>query len=355
MIKTSMIKKMKNILVTNNNQSNTNGNNHDPEHYSCELITYCKNNSENNDDICMNKPIYIIDDDMEIEDTSEKYYTDLFSLMENNDFYLLNLFVKSKILTNSCFIDKYIFDNRYSCYNINKIINIINNPMLLSLIDSYLHLNHLALMQHEILPINYFTKIQQPKKNKNVYIWHKSERCDYFPCSHPGLCNSDNCQCISIRGICEKFCICKDYCEYKNNGCDCKDACFNHKSCVCVEFHRECDPDICRCTGVDFFFKSKEDYIETIENNNLCRNLGINWNCEKKTAISKSMITDTYGLFTLEDIKENELICEYKGEILSKNESDRRSVFNEYLGLNYLFQLTDSHDIDAYKIGNQMR
>jgi histone-lysine N-methyltransferase EZH2 len=62
-----------------------------------------------------------------------------------------------------------------------------------------------------------------------------------------------------------------------------------------------------------------------------------------------------YGLFALEDIEENEYICEYSGELLSKEETDRRSVFNDQLGLNYLFGLSYSSDIDAYRLGSKMR
>ena len=57
----------------------------------------------------------------------------------------------------------------------------------------------------------------------------------------------------------------------------------------------------------------------------------------------------------MEDIKEGEFICEYKGEILNKDETERRSIFNDQLGLNYLFQLTNTIDIDAYRVGNEMR
>jgi SET domain-containing protein len=38
-----------------------------------------------------------------------------------------------------------------------------------------------------------------------------------------------------------------------------------------------------------------------------------------------------------------------------KDESDRRTIFNECLDLNYLFTATDSLDIDAYKTGNMIR
>jgi hypothetical protein len=83
--------------------------------------------------------------------------------------------------------------------------------------------------------------------------------------------------------------------------------------------------------------------------------MAINFNLKKKTTLSRSVLCDSLGLFALEDIQENDLICEYTGEILMKEETDKRTIFNEQLGLNYLFGITDCLDIDAYRIGNEMR
>lgn len=79
------------------------------------------------------------------------------------------------------------------------------------------------------------------------------------------------------------------------------------------------------------------------------------WKKPKKTALKKSLICDSYGLFTLEDIKENEYICEYLGDLTSREESDRRTLFLDQLGCNYLFKYGKNADIDAYRSGNEMR
>ena len=42
----------------------------------------------------------------------------------------------------------------------------------------------------------------------------------YYPCSHEGECN-DSCPCIYDRGICEKFCYCRNFCGLKYQGCSC--------------------------------------------------------------------------------------------------------------------------------------
>lgn len=81
----------------------------------------------------------------------------------------------------------------------------------------------------------------------------------------------------------------------------------------------------------------------------------ITLNLSLKTVLGKSFICDGLGLFTLEDIEKDEFICEYTGEIISRDESDRRSVIKDQIGLNYLFTVSQQYDIDAYRSGNEMR
>ena len=66
----------------------------------------------------------------------------------------------------------------------------------------------------------------------------------------------------------------------------------------------------------------------------------------KKTTVGQSLIIPGAGLFTLEDIKENELVNEYKGELVEKDELERRSIINMAFERNYGFELTDDFDID---------
>ncbi len=59
-----------------------------------------------------------------------------------------------------------------------------------------------------------------------------------------------------------------------------------------------------------------------------------------------------WGLFAGQDIKALEFVGEYKGEIISKEESDRRGAVYHYRGLEYLFKLNKSeslpHDRNKY-------
>lgn len=118
--------------------------------------------------------------------------------------------------------------------------------------------------------------------------------------------------------------------------------------------NRDCDPDTCGCRS-DISYKSKKEFIETSKSSRVCNNIQLSHKFNKKVALSKSTLCDSYGLFALEDINQNDYICEYQGEILTKEESDRRSIFNEQSGLNYLFEISNITDIDAYRVGNEMR
>ncbi len=92
-----------------------------------------------------------------------------------------------------------------------------------------------------------------------------------------------------------------------------------------------------------------------ISKQGLCKNIFIGLNLSLKTVLGKSHLCDGLGLFTLEDIEKDEFICEYTGEIITRDESDRRSIIKDPVGLNYLFTVTKQHDIDAYRAGNEMR
>lgn len=133
-----------------------------------------------------------------------------------------------------------------------------------------------------------------------------------------------------------------------------------------MNYMRECDPDLChknsKNSNNDNFYVLKNIFKLKNEENNFnnnkkscCNNTKMFFDLTKKTALSKSIITESYGLFALEDIKQDNYICEYKGELLSREETDRRSVFNDQFGLNYFFKLNDNYDIDAFMQGNEMR
>ncbi|MFP5471346.1 MAG: SET domain-containing protein [Bacteroidia bacterium] len=52
------------------------------------------------------------------------------------------------------------------------------------------------------------------------------------------------------------------------------------------------------------------------------------------------------GLFTLENISKGELVVEYKGEIITDKEANRRAANDDAYG--YMFYINKKHCIDAY-------
>lgn len=61
------------------------------------------------------------------------------------------------------------------------------------------------------------------------------------------------------------------------------------------------------------------------------------------------------GLFMTEDIGWGERIIEYTGERIKEKEGTRRSKFYHKIGVNYLFSLNDTYDIDGLVGGNESR
>jgi len=243
---------------------------------------------------------------------------------------------------------------------------------------------------------NNYCDSESPKKpNSSLYNLSRAKQVihayklnvnDYNPCKdHEGTCTQESCDCLKNRSSCEKFCFCRGRCKSEYPGCFCVNGC--NASCSCATNMRECDPDICKCctfNGVknnsnsnnklnqkseinkDFSLNlDQKNYlgvgIKNSHNNNNkilffdCGNCSIFIGKRKKTCVSQSLVADNYGLFANEDIDKDDFICEYIGELLSREETDRRSVFNDQLGLNYFFKLNDENDIDAYAIGNEMR
>jgi len=86
-----------------------------------------------------------------------------------------------------------------------------------------------------------------------------------------------------------------------------------------------------------------------------CQNIEMSKQLYKKTAIGKSKVCDSFGLFAMENINYNEFICEYIGEIISNEESDRRFLIYNELEIFYLFKINTEYHIDSYTIGSEMR
>jgi [histone H3]-lysine27 N-trimethyltransferase EZH2 len=141
----------------------------------------------------------------------------------------------------------------------------------------------------------------------------------------------EKCHCWE-RGFCEKFCVCNpDLCKKNYFFCNCTSECRTFQ-CPCFNAGRECDPDKCKkCTD--------ENPL------NKCVNKSCRLKKYSKTAIARSIIAG-WGLFALENIKKDDLIQEYTGEIIDTHQLEERDMWNNVEEITYIFDLNDQVKID---------
>ena len=218
------------------------------------------------------------------------------------------------------------------CYEV--YFHMINNKFNISKIINKDLLN-INLKEKEILKKNLQSRKSEEKNIKNKYL-------PYTPCAHFGneVCD-ENCPC-SEREYCERFCKCnKLLCKFSHShlGCHCfKGECVtNH--CPCYVNAKECDPITCKnCSKL----------------NSKCRNRQLLLNCQAKIIVGISKIAG-WGLFANEPIKKDQLIGEYKGELINEDITNKRDKFKIYENSTYMFTLDDEYTIDSRKIGNILR
>ncbi|GAB7358496.1 hypothetical protein MBLNU230_g2560t1 [Neophaeotheca triangularis] len=191
------------------------------------------------------------------------------------------------------------------------------------------------------------------------YLTQLDERPPFYPCYHPGFsCEQAECECFNLKIPCEKACNCPSDCTRRFEGCACaqgnkRKICFQDDRCACFSLSRECDADLCGSCGV-------VDVIDPVNRNNdailagRCRNGNIQRGVPKHTMAGDSRVHG-FGLYTLEDIRENDFIGEYKGEVITKPEADRRGEVYEHQCLSYLFTLNETQEIDSTYYGNKIR
>jgi len=168
---------------------------------------------------------------------------------------------------------------------------------------------------------------------------------NYIPCNHPGrhCAKAENCTCIENGTSCEKFCQCSINCVNRYPGCLCK-SCIKSKSCACAAALRECDPDVCIPCGAN-----KLD-----QKDSGCKNMPIQLGKGINVKMGRSRVHG-WGVFTSENVRKNEFIGEYCGEIISSAEAERRGSIYHLRERSFLFKLNEDLEIDASKMGNIMR
>jgi hypothetical protein len=189
-----------------------------------------------------------------------------------------------------------------------------------------------------------------------TYDHHK--RRPFVPCSHTGPCHKNaDCTCWANKIACEWICGCDGACSRRFQGCRCiargAKVCFKDSNCDCWVLNRECDPWLCGKCGVLEVLDPVNRHDASILKSR-CKNAMIQRNIPKRTLKGPSEVHG-WGLFAGTDIRANEYIGEYKGEVISEEESNRRGLVYHYRGIEYLFQLNKEQEIDSSRAGNKMR
>ncbi|KAK1832835.1 histone-lysine N-methyltransferase EZH2 [Podospora conica] len=194
------------------------------------------------------------------------------------------------------------------------------------------------------------------------------------PCHHDGPCTAKNdCPCAKAHPrvvMCERFCNCTaEECAIKFTGCACHSlgrTCLQKqkegKPCICVQLNRECDPVLCKGCGAQERADPERAHDEQLHSTG-CQNVPLQRGLSKAVIVGKSQLEACgYGLFTAEDIAQEEFVIEYTGELITHDEGVRREarrgdVFDESSTASYLFTLLDQEGIwvDAAIYGNLSR
>ncbi|KAF3764511.1 hypothetical protein M406DRAFT_258908, partial [Cryphonectria parasitica EP155] len=189
------------------------------------------------------------------------------------------------------------------------------------------------------------------------------------PCNHAGPCGK-GCPCVDAKLLCDRFCRCTaESCAYKFTGCACVSngkTCLQQRvagrPCICVQLNRECDPVLCSGCGALERADPKNAHDSNLHASG-CQNVALQRGISKIVLLGESQIEGCgYGLFTAEDIAQDEFVIEYLGELISHDEGVRREarrgdVFDESSHSSYLFTLLDYEGIwvDAAIYGNLSR
>lgn len=95
-------------------------------------------------------------------------------------------------------------------------------------------------------------------------------------------------------------------------------------------------------------------YIDCKSEHSTCKNQKLQKSENKKLGVSDSSIVG-WGLFALEDMKKDDLIGEYIGEIVDMEDLNERSEYMDLENSTYMFTLNDEYTVDSRTMGNILR
>ncbi|KAH6653378.1 hypothetical protein BKA67DRAFT_518723 [Truncatella angustata] len=227
--------------------------------------------------------------------------------------------------------------------------------------------------ESEVKPVHWYDRFKKVLHAdwQEQTITHAHHLKDHFdPCSHDGPCTKDNCECARNGLMCERFCRCTvDTCAIKFTGCSCHSqgrTCSSRQKgerpCICIQLNRECDPSLCaNCGAADRANPKNAEDDQLFKQG--CQNCALQRGKSKTLLVGRSTIEGCgYGLFTAENITQEDFVIEYVGELITQDEGVRREarrgdVFDEEHKSSYLFTLLEQEGvwIDAAIYGNLSR
>ncbi|KAG5186964.1 hypothetical protein JKP88DRAFT_179296, partial [Tribonema minus] len=86
----------------------------------------------------------------------------------------------------------------------------------------------------------------------------------------------------------------------------------------------------------------------------LCKNSNLRPGRGKRLIMGISRIHG-WGAFAGEDIERGEFVSEYKGEVISQDEAERRGQKYDMTARSFLFNLNEDEVLDATRMGNKMK
>jgi hypothetical protein len=101
--------------------------------------------------------------------------------------------------------------------------------------------------------------------------------------------------------------------------------------------NRECDGDLCGGCGANEILDPINRYKDEVSKGKCC-NVVLQRGVPKKTLLGHSEVHG-FGLYTGEDIAKDDFLGEYKGEIITIKEGERRAVVYDKQKTMYLFKL----------------
>ncbi|KAL1518666.1 hypothetical protein AB1Y20_002954 [Prymnesium parvum] len=205
-------------------------------------------------------------------------------------------------------------------------------------------------------------------------------------CGHVGPCDTGNDACVCIKAVnfCEPHCACGPECKNRYEGCKCKSSCRTF-ACPCWVASRECDPDLCQCSVAARYADARCECCMLPEGEarrkrprterkppadgrgggegegggasgeaERCKNVAIQLRQQAHLLVGPSRVAG-WGAFTMRGLEKSDFVAEYRGELISHDEADRRGQVYDSRASSYLFNLNDVQVVDACRKGNKSR